>query len=235
MSPKPYKLVHRDPETGQFLSGSGGGDQAQTYDDHRVMQVQQTTRFNDATDQAAVERSLPEIDLQRNDTLSLNHDEMAELAVLRINSFRAYVDDNDFADAENFRGGMSIAINYDDMAWVNDNDIETDNIGNSDELAGRTRLDDDPRRLWHTNVTYQNADSETGQGHPWTQPGDISDVVVNFRELFGQGPLLDSNDSFVHGTFINPVNTGGNGNLVMLISWTGYFDVFEVETARRSR
>lgn len=225
-------MPHRDPETGQFVA-SGGPEFDQSWDDLQKMHVQQTGRIVNATGGAFEGRELPEIDLNRSDTLALDRDEMAELVALDVIAFRAYIDDNDFADQENFRAMLSIGINRALAAdMIGDNDLETDNLGNAGELAGRTRLENDGATLWRVHATYQNATGTAGEGAP-VMYGFQGPALVPFRDRFGQGPLVDPNDAIVHGMAFNPVNLGGNGNVVFIIDWIGYFDVFEVDLSIR--
>lgn len=200
------------------------------YEDLAVTHIEQTCRWVDASGSQGLNRQMPEIDLQRSDTLGLHSDEMAELVGLQVNSYRSYVDDNDYSGAPlNHRSAMTIAVNYDDASWVRNNDIETDNIGASGELTGRTRLDDSSRILWNAVATYiqgSSSDDMLGAEEP---------VYVPFRARFGQGPLVDANDSLTHGAFIRTVGYTGAQSIVQLINWTGYWDIFEVERPVRRR
>lgn len=205
-----------------------------TYDDLDAVHVEQTWRVVDAAGGAG-NRELPDIDLQRNDTLSLDNDEAAELVGLHVRSARLYVDDNDFGTQGNVRGAMEIALNFSNLAWLRSNDLETDNLGNTQELAGRTRLENDSRKLYTAFLSYQNANNVAGEGEPIQYPSSVESVWLPFRAWFGQGPLVDDDDSLVHGAFYNAVNMGGNANVVFIIDWTAYFDVFEVERPLRRR
>lgn len=204
-----------------------------TYDDLDVMHVEQTCRLNDAGAQSD-NRQMPEIDLQRNDTLSLDSDEAAEL-VLMIVHVRLYVDDND-ANTGNFRSHVDIGLNFADAGWSRDNDIVTDNIGTSGEIAGRTRLENDARLLWTGEVTYQ-AHSDAGANRSMsTWPNDgFAFNVLPYRAWFGQGPLVDDSDAIQVGNAVNATSMGGGANMVTLVNFTMYWDVFEVEREFRRR
>ena len=201
-----------------------------TFEDLNQTHIEQTVRWVDASGNNGLNRQMPEIDLQRTDTLGLASDEMAELVGLQVNSFRSYIDDNEFGGAPlNHRTAMVIGVNFADASWVRDNDIETDNIGASGELTGRTRLDDDSRILANLTASYlsgSSSDDMFGAEEPWYIP---------FRQRFGQGPLVDANDSLQHGAFIRTVGYTGSESIVTLLNWTGYWDVFEVERPRRRR
>lgn len=205
-----------------------------TYDELDVVHVEQTLRLVDAANQSA-NREMPDIDLQRNDTLGLDNDEAAELVGLHVQQFRAYVDDNDFGSQGNFRVGVEIALNFSNMAWIRDNDLETDNLGTSGELAGRTRLENDSRKLFTAFATYQNANAVLEEGAPIMYPASMQDIWIPFRDRFGQGPLVDDDDSIVHGGFMNNTGMGGNANSIGIIDWKAYFDVFTVERTKARR
>lgn len=216
------------------LSSTADQPVASTYDHLDAVHCEQTARLVDAANQSD-NRQMPEIDLQRNDTLGLDNDEAAELVVLHIRSVRAYVDDNDFGSQGNFRGGIEIALNFSNMDWIRDNDLETDNLGTSGELAGRTRLENDSRKLYTGFITYQNANAVLEEGAPQSYPASVQDVWINWRDQFGQGPLVDDDDSIVHGAFMNNTGMGGNANSIIIIDWTAYFDVFTVERTKSRR
>lgn len=234
MSPKPTKVASRDPETGQFVAQSGS-EPDMTWDDLEQMQIEQTARVVDAGASVGYNRKLPDIDLQRSDTLSLASDEMAELVALRVDGLRGYIDDNQYGSNFNFRYGMSIAINYDDMGWIRDNDIETDNIGTSGEMAGRTRIEDSGRLLWFGVDSYISNTVSSSNGAGGSSWPNHHAAFFNYRHDFGQGPILDDDDSFTHGAFLRTVNVPNDASPVLLVDWTGFFDVFEVERPVRVR
>jgi hypothetical protein len=200
------------------------------------MQMEQTARITDATSSggSVLSHIHPEIDLQRNDTLSLGTDEMAEIVALDIQSFRVYVDDNDFGSQGNVRASQALSINHGGADWVGDNDLEDDDIGNSD-LHGRTRLEDDPRILWQGHATYQNGTGVADEGAPINYPTTLVPNFINFRQRFGGGPLVDDSDSLVFSSTANVVNMGGNANVVIISNVTAYADVFEVDRNIRVR
>lgn len=208
------------------VSRGGRGRAAETYDDLSVFHFEQTARMVDAGAQEE-NRQMPEIDLQRNDVLGLDSDEAAEL-VLMIVSVRAYVDDNQQVNG-NFRSHIEIGMNFADAGWTGDNDLETDNLGTSGEIAGRTRLENDARLLWTGEVTYQSY-AETSNTAMATWPGNgFNFNVLPFRRWFGQGPLVDDDDQLQVGVKINATGMGGTTNCVTLINCTSYWDVFQVE------
>lgn len=207
----------------------GQGDRSENFDDLDKLHVQQTARAVNLSGGPALDRKLPDIDMQRSDTLSLENNEVAELVALHISGYRNYVDNNNYGADFNMRGGMSIAINYDDMAWQRDNDIETDNLGTDGELAGRTRLEDSGRILWTGSSTFINKDGGGG-----VDPQQVTDSdIINYRQQFGTGPVLDNQDSLTHGAFLRGVNLPTNTNAVQILDYTAYFDVFETERIYR--
>lgn len=200
------------------------------------MHGEQTVRLVDAGSES-LNRQFPEISMDRNDTLGLASDEAAEIVSLRVHRAVLYVDDNDYETAGNARGHFDLGINFADAGWSRDNDIETDNVGTAGELSGRTRLEEDSRLLWTGEVAYQNAqDTNVGTGgNPVQWPASPFDSWVHFRNWFGEGPVLDETDALQVGAAINATGMGGNANLVGIINWTIYADVFEIERSRVRR
>lgn len=226
-------MPRRDPETGQYVSGTNtmSTNSDLDWNDMHQLHVQQTARVVDAssTSGSFQNERLPEIDLQRSDTLSLDSDEAAEMVALTIRSHRAYVDDNDFGEQGNFRASMMLSKNYAVPEWLDSNDLESDLLGQSGEIAGRTRIEDDSRVLWFGSLTYQNATGVVDTGAPILYPSSTTPFHLNFRHEFGSGPVFDDTDSLQHGATYNIVNMGGNANIVQVVDWTAYFDIFEVE------
>jgi hypothetical protein len=210
------------------ISGSGT-DPVERWDDLEKVQIEQTARVVDAASNQGYNRQLPQIDVQRSDVLSLQNDEVAELVALQINGHRGYYDNNNYGATSNFRYAMSIAVNYDDMDWVRTNDIETDNIGTSGEVAGRTRVEDRGNLIWWNADTFIATVNDTPNGAGGVGWPSVENELINFRQHFGQGPMLDNQDNFTHGAFFRTVNTQANTNLVQLVDWTGYFQVYETD------
>lgn len=204
-----------------------------SYQDLHVAHGEQTVRFVDAGGQS-LNRQFPEISFDRNDTLGLAADEAAELVALDVTRHVVYVDDNDFSTQGNVRFHADIGINFADAGWTRDNDLVTDNIGTSGELSGRTRLEEDSRLLYTSEVAYQNAVNTAGEGAPINYD-PVSGGMKHFRAMFGEGPVVDETDALQVGAAMNATNMGGAANVVGILNWTLYADVFEVERSRIRR
>ena len=208
---------------------TGSSDSSNSWDDLEKVRVNQTARMNNVSGSPTLHRKLPDIDLQRSDTLSLGTNEAAELVALEIHNFDGYTDNNNYGNNFNFRHAMTLALNYDDLAWRQNNDIETDNVDADGEISGRTRIDDTGRVLWMGESTFQHVDQ--GGGNTKADSGSDVPTLINYRDTFGQGPMVDNDDSLTHAGYYNIVNAPLNSNLVQKVTWTAHFDVFEYDTS----
>lgn len=214
------------------ISGSTS-DVSERWDDLHKTQIEQTARVVNIGGNEGYNRTLPEIDVQRSDVLGLGSDEVAELVAFQLNGFRGYVDNNNYGQTYNFRHAMSVAINYDDMQWIRDNDIETDNIGTDGEIAGRTRIEDRGNLIWWGADTFAATVNATSNGAGGLYSASDDTQLINFRKEFGRGPMVDNQDNLTHGAFFRTVNFPLNTNVVQLVDWTGYWDIFETERIYR--
>lgn len=199
-------MVHRDPETGQFVSGSGGDSMDTTYSDlewyHQRYHLYAEHASGSGTNTYTVgdDRAL---DTERAPPDGLDSNEVAELVTARIIEWAGVLNTGD-VDTEpgmaEYRLGVGFNTHGDEFSvFTPDTDVEnSDFIGSGDTSSGAVSIGeptDDPGELLATygNVAWPGLDTTNGAGAGAGPVGERREHVLDFSGL-DAGPVVDKTD-----------------------------------------
>lgn len=215
-SPKPQKVSARDPETGQFVSGVGGGT---IYRDHEVQHIRATARDNGSGPNAATSIE----DVVEVDPPADRRQEEAEVVALNVHYIRAEIDiEEAIASGEGIRAGWEISRDEDlgpltqfrNEVDISDNAVEGDDL--SAQALSRQFIDDSNDVLWFSHVRG----SAGGAGRVNALGGPY---YIDYRRMLGGGPVFTGGDTLHFHTRWNRVQN--EENFVTDIGCSVYWDV----------
>lgn len=203
-------MVHRDPETGQFLSHDDDPVEL-TYTDHEFVNFR-LGLVNGAGDDSNLGT---EYQIE-SDVLDLENDELAMLTWLNT-SMAVYT--SNFVEDNATRGGVSITseigANLADSEFLNlaqtNSGIQTvDDEGNVNAFAQKAT--DEPGLWAHLNCSLQQPFQDTDAADQ-AYSGGASIVNDRMRRVYGEetgeGPYIDATDDINISVFIDKTNADG--------------------------
>lgn len=225
------KMVHRDPETGQFVS-SGGHQLAQSYRDYEFKHV----RSHYDVDAADLPGAFP-IEEEAIRTVSLDdclhRDELADLVMLNIHALQASVPGT--ASAENsLEARWELSLDHSsEMVLGTDQDTGTDG-GDSGVIDTAFSESDNPDILffgeWSAEGGYADSTNQLGGG----PDAPLIQNQLNYPAEFGVCPRLDDRDEVVESfRFQDQGGADISDSLIQLSA--AYTLVFAVEEADHHR
>jgi hypothetical protein len=223
-------MAHRDPETGQFVSG-GGAMHGQQYHDFTWQHYRGTFRDNDTGPNARY--SLADIAVLEP-AGGLDRNVEAELVALLVHNVRAEIDEAEVTDGDGIRAGFELSRDgdlgplggYRTEVDLSDNAFEDDTYSPTDAALSRQIITEDPDVLWFTMIRGEAG----GGGRVNATHGPEH---THYRRDFGEGPLFRRGDELhLHG---RQNSVARASNWVADIQFTACWDVHELEDARRSR
>lgn len=225
-------MVHRDPQTGQFVESDGDMSML-TYADHDVHHCRHLLRYEDDAD-AGPTVGTDNVERYEITERGLDPDELAELRAMRITAtVRVRAD-----GAQDSRGSVLAEIgagfNLSGTEFIGTaadaTSIDVDDSGTADFTA-QTRDTDEVGQLYTQRLSTAigfdddaNANGGSGGGEP-----TISETI-SFPALTGTGPVVDSADDFV-----SRVNLVVNNSITTVetdVRYTLYYAVEETESGR---
>jgi len=196
-------MPHRDPETGQFVAGTG----ATHFDDYEFVHVnsQYSVSSGDLPDAFPIEESdIREISLDD----IMDRDERADLVAIVIHALQASVPGTTSAEAAlEARWELHAGVG-DEMILPGDGDFDVDS-GSSDVVDIFAWHSDSADVLYHANWEAEGgfADSTNGLGGGPDAP--VLDQTVNYPREYGSCPTFDDRDEITESFFLE--DTGGAG------------------------
>jgi len=209
------------------VNRSGGGPVSDdplpdAFDDYEHQHIQQTARHQNP----GASEGVNGINGFTDPANGLDRNEYAELRYMVVRSHIGYPDEADFAasnEAFNFRWGMQATLGQDDAGWIRDNDQDYEA---ESDTGGRNRVDDD------RDVIYLGYGSTTAApgGQVQSRGGvDGSQEVIDFRQMYGQGPIVSPAEDLTFSSMFRQVSNGSGTNCVQLLTASLYWDVFETD------
>jgi len=169
----------------------------------------------------------------------LSHDEVAELAVMTFHATHGVEDQDTTTDTEpgTSRGRFIIGIDTDrdDSVAIGggtpDADAEVTGGGTSGGTPDITAdHSTNPAVLEEAQLQAMVGFNDTVTGTGGGSSNSQLARIVNFRELFGTGPFLDSTDEMHIASQINHDQVSGDTNLRITGRW--YWRIHELESSR---
>lgn len=169
----------------------------------------------------------------------LERNEMAELRYLVINAVQPPVPDQPTGVQANIRGAQALYLTDDVEGFPQG--IQNGNVANTSEdtevegetfQVSRLRERDDPDILWFVDLNANTQFVDTASGTGAGQTFGLSNAypyVIDYRRMFGQGPIVDQRDEILYGYAYNLTGYNSDGNLVQWVDASFIWDVFEVE------
>lgn len=203
-----------------------------TYSDHDVHHVLHELRFQDTADSGPNDmlRDTRQFDITER---GLDPDELAELrgmSVTAVAIFRAAAA-TDSVGSFSARVGAGYNLTGDEFLQAEPNvtSIDNDNSG-TDDYQIRTRDTDEVGQLYSTSLSGSTPydDDANGNGGGGVLP--LSTTTIDFTELTGTGPVVDSADDFSSSIDLEVLNVITDVGFRMLYSL--YYAVEEQEGGR---
>lgn len=222
-------MVYRDPETGQFVSGTDGA--SRDYRDYEFQHIR--TEWNvDAADLPGafpiVEEDIHVVDMED----LLHRDERAELVGVFLHALQAVIPGTTTAEAS-IRAEFELGIGQGSkLLENNDRDDYRGSAGESGVANISTWANDDPDVLYHAGWWAEGGfgDSTNGMGAGPDQP--VLQETTHFPRDFGACPSLDERDEISESWKVtNPTGADVSDSEIGLLA--AYSLVFAVEEEAR--
>jgi len=226
-------MVHRDPETGQFLAHGDDEPVELTYADHEFLNF--FLNIRSTGDQDASRTSEYQIE---SDVLDLENDELAMLSWLNTSMSLVYETMPETGGEVTSGGAFAIATIGANLTGrefpthsIPDFGMQAvDEPGDVESLA--LNANDEPGIWSHMNATaasgYKDADADGSYSGGQSIDNDRMRRV--FREETGGGPYIDATDDVKVGLLVNKEDT--EARLRTVIHGQMSFVVFEYENRR---
>jgi len=228
-------MVHRDPETGQFLSDDDEPVEL-TYADHEFLNFRigtiAGTSSGTPTENVGTEYAI------ESDVLDLENDELGMLAWMNA-SLSVYFHDFPEFGGEVTRGGAvvnaEIGANLAGSEYLSQtaSDEGVQVIEDDDESVQLKLNADDEPGLWGAlNATAHSGfkDADADGSYSGNSVGDNDRIRRVFREETGGGPYIDATDDVTVGIYVD--KEGTLTNLHAVVYGQMAFVVFEFENRR---
>lgn len=203
-----------------------------SYSDHEVQWILNDYQFKDAAD-AGPDTSL-EDEAQFNVTeRGLDNDELAELVYLRADLDLGVDSVGDQTTRNFFEVVTGWGANLSGSEYVStDNDFEQFDVDDSgtNDFQRNSRTTDEAGQWIAESLRATIGFRDTGNSVGANSTTDRVQVTMDFRDLFGSGPFLDSTDDLTNRIFMNVDNAIDGARLdqrLMLV-----YDVQTVEGGR---
>lgn len=220
-------MVHRDPETGQFVSGPASHSQIERFSDYEFVHVHNEYNI-DASDLPGslpvLEENAAVIDLDS----VLDRDELADLIMLDVHGIQASIPGTSSAESS-LRASLEIGVGTGSrMLSSQDRDDAENDSGSSGVLDFAKWSSDSPDVLWFAdwNAEASFADSSSGLGGASDAP--VLDGRMHFPREFGACPAFDERDEISESFKFSSVGSADISDSLIRLT-TAYSLVFAVE------
>lgn len=197
-------MASRDPQTGQFVSGSGT---ATNYRDHQGQHVRATFRDNGLP----ADGKMSIADIVEVTPPGDRRQEEAELVALHVHNLRTEIDEAEVTDGDGIRAGFEISrdedigslTQYRTERDLSNNTLESDTVSNAASALSRQTIQTDNDQLWFALLRGEagGGGRVNARGGPW---------YIDFRRTFGSGPIFTGGDAIhVHGR-VNSIARASN-------------------------
>lgn len=190
-------MPHRDPETGQFVAGSGGSH----WDDYEFVHMNTKYKIDAGDLPGAFPINESDIRSTSLDDL-LDRDERADLVAIQVHGLQASVPGTSSAESALQVGWELHAGVGDEMILGPDGDF-TGNTGDSEVIDKTEWQSDSPDVLYFAAWTAEGgfADSTNGLGGGPDQP--VLDQDLNMPREYGSCPTFDDRDEITESFYMD--------------------------------
>jgi len=191
-------MVHRDPDTGQYVAGSHGVDR---FGDYEFQHIANQYKIDAADVPGAFAVQESDINVVEMDDL-LHRDERADLVALDVHSLQASVPGTSSAESA-LIARWELGLGAGDELILPEDQQADDDTGSSGVVDKRSWDSDSPDVLYDAHWIAEGgyADTSSGLGGGPDQP-IITDSVHYPRE-FGACPDLDQRDEITESFFLS--------------------------------
>lgn len=189
-------MVHRDPTTGQYVSGDGS---QLTYADHDVHWIRHEASFLASADSGPL-TGLNDVQQWEITERGLDPDELAELRALTVDVTLGTVGDpidQDEIGEINLRAQAGFNLSLDEFVLNNASTegVDVDNSG-TDDFNVVTNDTDEVGQLFAANLHGYPGYSDTTDGTGGAGGMPSLHETIHFPAMFGSGPVVDAVDDF---------------------------------------
>jgi hypothetical protein len=218
-------MVHRDPQTGQFIAGGSPAH----YDDFEFQHVH--SRYAVPASELPGAFPIAESDINSTDLDDLlDRDERAELVAVLVHSLQAAVPGTSSAESV-IEGRFELRAGVgDELILPEDRDRDTD-AGSSSAIDRRIWDSDSPDMLYSASLFAEGGFSDTGNSVAAGPDAPVLDQSIHFPRDFGACPEFDDRDSITESVFVSNPGSGDISDSFITIqaSYTLVFAVHERE------